>query len=265
MATNNSTEIKNGKFSLEVFGSLSKNDLNEEWWELHPGAVVFPTDENKVYFNGLAYDGLNSADLANALSNYYTKQEVVDLIASISANGTKTAFGDGLSVLYGAEERVVSVKIGDNLKFIEHTYPNASGPKKIDVDTTKIQKKLTPGTGIFIDDNGNISSTLDLSLYKIWNGPLLGLLGSTGDPSKIYLVADENNEANNVFEEWIYYERSNGSWSWEKIGNFRSEIDLAPYIKKENLKGTTINGTKTEVLNDKDSGTTIITAAIIIQ
>ena len=75
--------------------------------------------------------------------------------------------------------------------------------------------------GESVKGSGNIQ--IDLSLYKV-----VSTLPTSGiDTTKIYLVKDSA-VANNSYSEYMYVDGA-----WEKLGDFRSSVDLQPYAKTE--------------------------------
>lgn len=80
--------------------------------------------------------------------------------------------------------------------------------------------------------NGDVSDiTIDLSLFVI---PANNTLPATGDPNKIYLIRQappaggfpESNKGN-IYIEYLYVNNA-----WEKIGEYKAEIDHTAYLKK---------------------------------
>lgn len=80
--------------------------------------------------------------------------------------------------------------------------------------------------------NGDVSDiTIDLSLFVI---PANNTLPATGDPNKIYLIQQapsagtfpESNKGN-IYIEYLYVNNA-----WEKIGEYKAEIDHTAYLKK---------------------------------
>lgn len=80
--------------------------------------------------------------------------------------------------------------------------------------------------------NGDASDiTIDLSLFVI---PADNTLPATGDPNKIYLIQQappagafpESNKGN-IYIEYLYVNNA-----WEKIGEYKAEIDHTAYLKK---------------------------------
>lgn len=92
------------------------------------------------------------------------------------------------------------------------------------------QKKLIPGAGIAIDEDGNISVTANTDIFK----PVTSLPDAPAeeDKNKIFLVENSSEEEGNFYDEYIWAvndEHSDGYW--EKIGS--TKIDLSAYLTKE--------------------------------
>ena len=85
------------------------------------------------------------------------------------------------------------------------------------------QNRLKAGNGISISPDNTISSTLDVSLFRI-----VDVLPTAEIENKIYLVKDANGkEGENEYLEYLYL---NGKW--ELIGKYTATVDLSPYMKK---------------------------------
>ena len=108
--------------------------------------------------------------------------------------------------------------------------------------------------------DGDISDiTIDLSLFVI---PANNTLPATGDPNKIYLIQQappagtfpESNKGN-IYIEYLYVNNA-----WEKIGEYKAEIDHTAYLKKieaQKLYVQRVNGSPaTYILNSSASLTT---------
>ena len=80
--------------------------------------------------------------------------------------------------------------------------------------------------------NGDVSDiTIDLSLFVI---PANNTLPATGDPNKIYLIQQAppagtfpGSNKGNIYIEYLYVNNA-----WEKIGEYKAEIDHTAYLKK---------------------------------
>lgn len=51
------------------------------------------------------------------------------------------------------------------------------------------------------------------------------------DTFAVYLVGPKGTEPDTYYEEWVYVETSEGTWSWEKLGDTAS-VDLSGYLEK---------------------------------
>lgn len=70
---------------------------------------------------------------------------------------------------------------------------------------------------------GSGDITIDLTLYRL----VSALPTEDIDSHKIYLVLSADSEENDLYTEYIYV---NGSW--EKLGEYKADIDLSPYLTK---------------------------------
>lgn len=91
------------------------------------------------------------------------------------------------------------------------------------------QNRLKAGNGIEISADNTISSTLDVSLFKI-----VDVLPTADIENKIYLVKDsKGKEGENEYVEYLY---ANGKW--EQIGKYTATVDLSSYQKKSDADAT---------------------------
>lgn len=104
--------------------------------------------------------------------------------------------------------------------------------------------------------DGDISDiTIDLSLFVI---PANNTLPATGDPNKIYLIQQappagtfpESNKGN-IYIEYLYVNNA-----WEKIGEYKADVNLSGYLKKTDAETTYVKRSSdspaTYVLNSSD-------------
>lgn len=113
-------------------------------------------------------------------------------------------------------------------------YLSASGVthlwSKIDALVQTKQNKLVSGTNIktvngeSILGSGNIS--IDLTLLKV----VTELPTSNIDETKIYLVSNSQTSGSNIYTEYVYT-----GGKWEILGEYKSDIDLTPYAKTEDV------------------------------
>lgn len=173
--------------------------------------------------------------------------------------------GDGTYMLKSYDNRTSSagwVKVEDNAG-----HPIVPDLAQIKSDIEKHNKRISdtesklvtnankPNGAIVLDANGRIPSTantafrkingksilkadgdisditIDLSLFVI---PANNTLPAIGDPNKIYLIQQspsagtfpESNKGN-IYIEYLYVNNA-----WEKIGEYKAEIDHTAYLKK---------------------------------
>ena len=110
------------------------------------------------------------------------------------------------------------------------------GKVKNHVKTSIDSQQFKTVNGTSVKGAGNIQ--IDLTLYKV----VSVLPTSSIDTTKIYLVKDSAVD-NNSYSEYMYVDGS-----WEKLGDFRSSVDLDPYAKTEYVN------TKLATKVDKENG-----------
>lgn len=97
--------------------------------------------------------------------------------------------------------------------------------------------------GSSIVGSGNI--TIDLSLYK-----LVDALPEEGiDDNKIYLVKGTESGEENVYTEYIHVTPEEGEPAWEKIGEYKSNVDLTPYVKFTDVESSLSDSSTKPVQN----------------
>ena len=110
------------------------------------------------------------------------------------------------------------------------------GKVKNHVKTSIDSQQFKTVNGTSVKGAGNIQ--IDLTLYKV----VSVLPTNSIDTTKIYLVKDSAVD-NNSYSEYMYVDGS-----WEKLGDFRSSVDLEPYAKTEYVN------TKLATKVDKENG-----------
>lgn len=81
-----------------------------------------------------------------------------------------------------------------------------------------------------LDSNGSVPieqlSNIDTTLFLIVRElPTMDI-----KTNKIYLVPNQNGQGNNVYIEYLYVENV-----WEKLGEFKPEVDLSEYVKSNDI------------------------------
>lgn len=100
------------------------------------------------------------------------------------------------------------------------------GKVKDHVKTSIDSQQFKTINGTSVKGAGDIH--IDLTLYKV----VSSLPTSDIDTTKIYLVKDSSVDGN-LYSEYMYVDEK-----WEKLGNFRSSVDLEPYAKKSEAVGS---------------------------
>lgn len=101
----------------------------------------------------------------------------------------------------------------------------------VDGNDSKKMDSFTPGEGLSLE-GGILKVTLDTTLFKVVES--LPTAPAASDANKIFLVRDSSSKASgNVYVEYMYVNEA-----WEEIGRQQVEVDLEPYLKKNDLTAT---------------------------
>lgn len=104
----------------------------------------------------------------------------------------------------------------------------------VDGNDSKKMDSFTPGEGLSLE-GGILKVTLDTTLFKVVES--LPAAPAASDANKIFLVRDSSSKASgNVYIEYVYVNEA-----WEEIGRQQVEVDLEPYLKKNDLTATVSN------------------------
>lgn len=203
--------------TIKVGGQLESVAVDEKLVD-----AVQVKDESR---NNKSQKDIND-ELANSVDGKINKTDIVEVV------------GDSTEKVMS--QRVVTSILRD--KFDKTAVKAVTGAsttdtmsqKAITEELAKKQITLKAGTGISIAADGTIKTTLDVGLYKV-----VSALPTTGiDTNKIYLVPDAEGQGQNVYVEYMYVNSK-----WEIVGQYKSDVDLTPYFKKEDIQK------KTEVLS----------------
>lgn len=101
----------------------------------------------------------------------------------------------------------------------------------VDGNVSKKMDSFTPGEGLSLE-GGILKVTLDTTLFKVVES--LPAAPAALDANKIFLVIDSRSKASgNSYIEYMYVNKA-----WEEIGRQQVEVDLEPYLKKNELTAT---------------------------
>lgn len=101
-----------------------------------------------------------------------------------------------------------------------------------------------------LDANGNVPldqlGNLDTTVAEV-----VTALPTTNIKKHIYLIKDASGVTQNQYEEYIYTGDTSATYDaskWEKLGDFRTTVDLAGYAKESEAVGTiSVTPTKTDI------------------
>ena len=105
----------------------------------------------------------------------------------------------------------------------------------VDENDSKKMDSFTTGEGLSLE-GGILKVTLDTTLFKVVES--LPAAPAASDANKIFLVRDSSSSkaSGNVYVEYMYVNEA-----WEEIGRQQVEVDLGPYLKKNDLTATVSN------------------------
>ena len=103
----------------------------------------------------------------------------------------------------------------------------------VDGNVSKKMDSFTPGEGLSLE-GGILKVTLDTTIFKVVES--LPTAPAASDANKIFLVRDSSSSSKasgNAYIEYMYVNKA-----WEEIGRQQVEVDLEPYLKKNELTAT---------------------------
>lgn len=222
------------------------DDLYElyDWQLINPSALL-NNDTNsavgqKWYVKGVGTYMLKNYDNRNSEIGWVK-------IEDVSGNIIIPTSGESITTVISSHT--------DKITILEH---------KFDEDANKA------GGPIVLDSNGYISPTINTAFKKINGKSILKTYGDTSDitidlslfiipanntlptsdinPNKIYLIKDTGapDDSGNVYVEYMYINDA-----WEKLGEYKSDVDLSGYL-------TITSAERTYVKRDNNSPSTYL-------
>ena len=150
--------------------------------------------------------------------NAYAKNEVDGLLgAKVSVD----VYNRDIPTLATKEELALKADKSSLVDYLLKTEAQ-SNYETISGAQGKYQAKLTAGTGIEITGENVINVTLDTNIYQV----VESLPESEINPNKIYLVLSAESGETNLYTEYLHVNSE-----WEKIGEYKADVDLTPYLK----------------------------------
>lgn len=206
---------------ITIAGStVTKEDIGTKF-----GAISNSSSSGGGTGGGGAVDSVNGQTGTVVLSasdvNAYSKSESDEKYAT-KAEIPST---DNLATKQELALKADKSSLGDYLTTAnaQSTYETISGAQG------KYQAKLTAGTGIEITGENVINVTLDTNIYQV----VESLPESEINPNKIYLVLSAESGETNLYIEYLYVNSK-----WEKIGEYKADVDLTPYLKSSEAAST---------------------------
>ena len=221
----------------------TKSAFNEQKENISDTSIAFIKETGEIYTHDKLY---GSISVASTTANGLMPKEHYSIIDKESNNQFVTELSNNVSTT--ADKVYIQYKsryFGDNLKhnnicnILSATSTNAgvmSATDKRKLDSLSNYTLPTAnsstlggikiGSGLNIDSNGTVS--VDNKLYILVNS-LESV--STPDANKIYLVLNSSSTSEtNSFTEYVWITSDTGG-KWEKLGEFKTAVDLTPYAK----------------------------------
>lgn len=164
--------------------------------------------------------------ITSASTTYATAESVTTLSATVDtkANASDVYTKTESDTAYATASSVTT--LSETVTTIENKIPSTSTGDIVTTDSLSTtlesyQTKLTAGTGIEITDANVINVTLDTDLYII----VSTLPTSDIQTNKIYLLLSETSGEQNLYVEYMYVNNA-----WEKVGEYKADVDLSGYL-----------------------------------
>ena len=166
---------------------------------------------------------IENVDVSEELANYYTKDDIDNKQFASNADlnvlsGLVNTHGESISDLSENKADKSEIPSLDGYA-TEQWVENQKYITSVDLSNYVTINNVKTINGETLIGNGDI--TIDLSLFKV-----VSVLpeGDEIDINKIYVLLSEDSENGNIYAEYMYV---NGAW--EKVGEYKAEIDLTPY------------------------------------
>ena len=227
------TDVAVGTLKGEVNDNMElKQNRTDETLNTEDKTIVGAINEiearSDVYvLNGLVdlQEGASEESILSAIGSYESLRE------AITGNKVIVSKSENVDYLYYASF-VTSNNIATNLTFsmgdeyrVYQIQNVPESPLVLAVTKRSLQHELKAGNGIEISDN-TVTCTLDTTVFKVVD--TLPEQPESEDYQKIFLVKNESGAEGNLYNEYTWRDGE-----WELMGEFKSDVDLTPYLKKE--------------------------------
>lgn len=148
---------------------------------------------------------------------YFTQEDYIKIENWLQANSVKdTEFPEASSL--SLNEQLTIIQRGENKRIKLEDLVNflfSQSDSELDTSSTKPIQNQAVARAIYELQNRKFIEIVE-ELPPI----------SNAKDNVVYILLDEVGEDNNLFTEWIKVNNT-----WEKVGEFKAEIDLSPYLK----------------------------------
>ena len=212
----------------------------------------------------LTIDDLPVEDINNKLFGLYPYRSSSDTALGLSKNSN----GNLIITFEEGHQEELSLGATSGLQLIapevfgsdELQYAFQTGDMANWSDPITLQNKLTAGTGIKITKGNVINVTLDTTVFFV--AEIAPASPSEDQKKKICLVPADTTEEGNFYTEYVWVvDDTHPDGYWEEFGTYKSEVDLADYLKTSDAESTYLKitdaeseyATKTELAGKQNS------------
>ena len=165
----------------------------------------------------------------------YLAQKIYTRMDNADANKVDKVTGKGLSTndyTTNEKSKLSGIATGAQVNVIETIKVNGTAQtvssKAVNITVPTDNATLANGAGY--QTASQVNSAINSAVGKITgiSFEVVTSLPKSGTAGRIYLMADKHSDANDNYDEYIYYNSA-----WEKIGN--TDVDLSNYLQKTDV------------------------------
>lgn len=165
----------------------------------------------------------------------YLAQKIYTRMDNADANKVDKVTGKGLSTndyTTNEKSKLSGIATGAQVNVIETIKVNGTAQtvssKAVNITVPTDTATLANGAGY--QTASQVNSAINSAVGKITgiSFEVVKSLPASGAAGRIYLMADKHSDANDNYDEYIYYNSA-----WEKIGN--TDVDLSNYLQKTDV------------------------------
>ena len=204
--------------------------------ETGPSEITWDSITGKPSFATVATSGSYS-DLTGTpdLEKYATKEALGNKVDKIEGKQLSTE-----DYTTEDKEKLASLENYDDSSLRNELQQTETGVATANSEIEKLksgkQDIIIPGTGLAFDSN-TLNVTLDTNVFFVAES---APASPTDDQKKkICLVPADTTEEGNFYTEYVWVvDDEHSAGYWEEFGTYKSEVDLTPYLKKEDAAAT---------------------------